>query len=72
MTSLNLVAFDGELNVDAGDDDLVLVVCEAKINHKHIAVFDAAPIIESPLASTRNVVSMFLIKRSLECRRGSS
>ena len=38
---MNLLAFDGELAVDAGDDDLVLVVGKAAINHKYIAVIDA-------------------------------
>ena len=39
--SLNLVTLHRELPVDASDDNLVLVVGEAAINHKHIAVIDA-------------------------------
>ena len=39
---MNLLAFDGELAVDAGDDDLVLVVGKGAINHKYIAVIDAS------------------------------
>ena len=40
-SSFNLVAFDGELTIDAGDDDLILVVGKATTNNKHIAVIDA-------------------------------
>ena len=39
--SLNLVTLHRELPVDASDDNLVPVVGEATINHKHIAVINA-------------------------------
>ena len=41
--SLNLVTLHRELTINAGNDNLVLVVGEAPINHQHIPILDPRP-----------------------------